>query len=164
MARPTSYSDELADTIATRMIEQNMSLRRIAEDPDMPCIRTMVQWTREVPAFGHMLAHARMCKADFHVDECVEISDEPVADVAQAARNRLRVQARLDAAAKLFPARYAQKIGVGMALELPTLMTPAETRLSQFDVARRLAFALAQGLKAGIELNQIVDVQEVESP
>lgn len=40
-------------------------------------------------------------------------------------------------------------------------MTPAETRLTQFDIARRLAFALALGLKAGSELEQIVDVEEV---
>lgn len=164
MPRPSEYTEELAMEIAARMVEDCKSLRSIAEDESMPSVRTLVRWCREHPAFDRLLAHARMAKADLLVDEVVEISDEPVADVAQAARNRLRVQARLDAAAKLHPARYAAKLGVGMAFELPSTMTPAEAKRSQFDVARRLAFALAQGLKAGSELNQIVDVQEVESP
>lgn len=155
MARPSEYTEELAMEIAARMVEDCKSLRSIAEDEAMPSVRTLVRWCREHPAFERLLAHARMAKADFFVDDCVSIADEPVADVAQAARNRLRVQARLDAAAKLFPARYAQKIGVGMAFELPSAMTPAETRLTQFDIARRLAFALALGLKAGSELEQI---------
>lgn len=138
MGRPTIYSDDLAAEIAYRMIEGNASLKDIAADEDMPSVRSMVRWCLDHPPFNVVLAQARMLKADNLVDEAVPIADEVVTDLAQAARNRLRVQARLDAAAKLWPAKYSAKLNIGTASELPRY----EEKLTDIDRARRLLFGM----------------------
>jgi hypothetical protein len=148
VAKPSDYSEIIAIEIAARMVEDGQSLKRIAEDETMPSARTVLRWCRDHPEFDRLLSHARMAKADAYVEEAVPIADEPVTDMAQAARNRLRVQARLDAAAKLNPAKYSAKLAIGAAPDLPEfpLVGSAEP-LSKNAIARRICFALAQGLK-----------------
>lgn len=148
MARPSNYSHELAAEIAYRMIEGNKSLKGIEADEDMPSVRTMIRWCIDHPEFNVVLAQARMIKADAYVEDAVPIADEQVADLAQAARNRLRVQARLDAAAKLWPAKYSAKLNMNIAqggVEMPQVQ---QEPMSQFELARRIAWALEAGRRA----------------
>jgi hypothetical protein len=135
---------ELATEIAYRMIDENKSLKGIEEDEDMPSMRTMIRWCIDHPEFNIVLAQARMLKADNYVDEAVPIADEAVEDVAQAARNRLRVQARLDAAAKLWPAKYSAKLNIGHTAALPQRLEREQTDI---EIARRIAFVLHQSVK-----------------
>jgi hypothetical protein len=146
VARPSAYSDELAVEIATR-VALGEGLRSISESEGMPPMRTLIRWTADHPRFDLMLAQARCIKADQYVDEAVPIADEPAVTLADAARNRLRVQARLDAAAKLNPRRYGAKLGIGGAPELP----PLEPAMSPFEIARRISFVLALGLNEAQE-------------
>lgn len=138
MGRPTSYSREIAEEIAARVAE-GASLKGISEQDGLPALRTMVRWTAEHLEFQRMLALARLEKADVLFEESIEIADEKVTDMTQATRNRLRVQARQWAAARLHPARYAEKIGLGQAPELP----PLQAQASRYDSARRFLFALS---------------------
>ena len=129
------YSPELGIEIAARVAE-GKSLRGIAEEEGMPSLRTMMKWSSLHPEFARLLALARLDKAASMMDESITIADEPVADVAQAARNRVRVQARQYMAARLDPARWAEKIGIGGVAELPPIS------IDPIEGARRLAFVL----------------------
>jgi hypothetical protein len=142
VGRPSSYSEKLALDIANR-IADGSSLRKISMDPWMPSVRTMLHWTREHPEFSQLLAHARFMKAETLVDQMLDIADEPVADSAQAARQKTRVQARMWFAARLNPARYGERLAVGQAPELPPL-----EHMKPLELARRIAFALHQGHQA----------------
>jgi hypothetical protein len=151
VGKPSEYTEEMAVEVAHR-ISEGGSLHKIELDPAMPSARTILRWCREHPDFDRLLAHARCVKADKLFDESVEISDEPVLDAAQAARQRTRVQARQYAAARLNPARYAERLAVGQAPELP----PIET-MGKFAIARRIAFALHEGRLAVLEHEDVED-------
>jgi hypothetical protein len=141
VSSPTSYSDEVAAEIANRIAEGS-SLHKIEKDPTMPSARTVIRWCQQFPEFEKLMAHARLSKADWYFDEAISISDEAVADGAQAARQRTRVQARQYAASRLNPARYAEKLALGQAHDLPPLNPPVT-----LESARRIAFLLQVGLR-----------------
>lgn len=140
MPRPTDYSEELCIEIAARSAE-GQSLKTICEADDMPSLRSVLRWRHVHPEFDQLLMRAHLDKADILFEESVSIADEPVADTAQAMRNKLRVQARQYAAARLNPTRYAERIAVGAAPEFPATET-----LSDFDAARRVAYILQRNL------------------
>lgn len=138
MAKPIAYSEELANEIAARVAEGE-SLKTLGAMDDMPSLRTLIRWTAEHPEFETQLFHARQAKADGYIEEAVEISDEPVKTLADAARNRVRAQTRLHVAEKLAPRRYGARVGLhGVAGEPPLMTRP----LSEYEVARRVLFAM----------------------
>jgi hypothetical protein len=123
MARPTSYTDEIAMEICTRLAEGE-SLRTICEDERMPSRRTVLYWLldKDHEEFLRQYTFAREAQADHYAEEIVEISDEVevetiyrgesvVLDVSVTAvnRNRLRVDARKWYASKLAPKKYSEK-------------------------------------------------------
>jgi hypothetical protein len=127
--------------IANRIAEGS-SLHKIEKNPKMPAARTVIRWIHQFPEFDRLLAHARLSKAEVLFDEALDISDEIVADAAQAARQRTRVQARQYAASRLNPARYGERLALGQAPEFKPLNAPPT-----LDVARRISFVLQLGLK-----------------
>ena len=62
MGRPSSYSDDIALTICTRLSEGE-ALKRICADDDMPNRSTVNAWRRDRPAFSAMFARARKTPA-----------------------------------------------------------------------------------------------------
>lgn len=150
MSRPSSYTIELGEEIAARSAE-GASLRTICEDESMPSLRQIQRWRNQHPEFDHLLLRAHLDKASILFEQSVDISDEPVADTAQAMRQKLRVQARQFAAARLDPARYAEKIGIGGARELPPLhhdrQLDWDSRTDRNELARRLNYAWQLGVR-----------------
>lgn len=108
MARPSDYSPDLAVEIAWRSAE-GKSLKTICEGRGMPTLRTVFRWRRDHAEFDRLLQAAHADKADILFEEMIEIADDPVADAAEAARARNRIQARQWACAKLRPDRYAER-------------------------------------------------------
>jgi len=106
----------------------------------MPALRTLFDWLHSHGEFRDLLNRATLAKADIYFEESISICDEAVADNAQASRQRTRVLARQWACARLNPARYAERLAVGRAPELPR----EPTDLDLVDVTRRLAFMLAK--------------------
>lgn len=123
MARPSIYSQELADTICGRIVEGE-SLRSICRDEKMPALSSVFKWLAEKPTFSDQYAKAKEEQAEALADEIIAISDEKEYenieidgavlgvkfDSTAVARNRLRVDARKWVAAKLKPKKYGDKL------------------------------------------------------
>jgi len=107
MARPSKFTQELADEICRR-VSEGRSLRSVCRDADMPTDETVRQWRLADAEFSAQYARAREARAEVLADEIVEIAD--TAEDAQLAR--LRVDARKWAASKLDPKRYGDRLDI----------------------------------------------------
>lgn len=166
MARPSSYSDEIALEIAARSTE-GRSLRTICDDEDMPCLRTVLRWRNEHPEFDRMLNAAHLDRATIYFEDSIDIADEPVEDSAQASRARNRIQARQWAAARLNPAKYSERIVNSHVIPAtPDRPFGEMTGKEQLDMARQVAFALHLGMRVAKkqrEVRQITGDLDVQS-
>jgi len=146
MARPSDFTQELADLICERLAEGE-SLREICRDDDMPNKATVFRWLAAKQEFSDQYARAREEQAETLADEIVEIADEEctmvrsekhpgvkadddagnlevVFDSTAVARNRLRVDARKWVASKLKPKKYGDRVTnehtgeVGLTIEI----------------------------------------------
>lgn len=133
MARPSKYSQKLADDICEQLAE-GRSLRSICADKKMPNRSTVFRWLADNDKFRDQYARAREEQADVFFEEIIEIADEEcttvraekhstsdddgegntlvVFDTTAVMRNRLRVDARKWAAAKLAPKKYGDRVAV----------------------------------------------------
>ena len=123
--RPSTYSQETADIICTRLVEGE-SLRSICRDPEMPALSSVTKWLRLHEDFAAQYTRAREDQADTLADEILEIADnarndwmEKQDDGGGAAyilngehvqRTRLRVEARKWMAGKMRPKVYGDKV------------------------------------------------------
>lgn len=130
MARPSRYTRQLADDICEQLAE-GRSLRSICADKKMPNRSTVFRWLADNEKFRDQYARAREEQADVFFEEIIEIADEEcttvradkhstsdddgegntlvVFDTTAVMRNRLRVDARKWAAAKLAPKKYGDR-------------------------------------------------------
>lgn len=143
VGRPSSFTQETADTICSR-IANGESLRTICASETMPAASTVFKWLAERKDFSEQYARAREDQADFYAEQIVEIADEEVTmikrgkhqpggsdeddgevevafDPTAVARNRLRVDARKWYASKLAPKKYGEKVAIGGADDLPAI-------------------------------------------
>jgi len=128
MGRPSLYSEELVETICDR-IAGGEALVNICKDEGMPSRLTVLKWLNKYEEFGNLYAKAREAQADFYLEQIIDIADEePMIetestdkktgeivverkyDNAGINRNRLRVDTRKWALAKLAPKKYGEKI------------------------------------------------------
>ena len=109
MARPTDYSQELADKICER-IADGESLRSICRDDEMPGTSAVCKWLGKYPEFAEQYAHARELQADALFDDCLAIADgkndTPSTDIQE---RRLQVDTRKWMAGKL-KGKYSDKV------------------------------------------------------
>lgn len=105
MARPSSYTPELADTICER-IAKGEALHRLCDEQGMPSTSMVYRWLDAHEEFRDKYARAREMQADLLASQTVLIADE--AEDANLAR--LRVDARKWYASKLMPKKYGDKI------------------------------------------------------
>jgi len=122
--RPSKFTQTLANTICDR-IAKGESVRRICEDANMPCRRTVNQWVADKEAFLRQYLRAREDQADFWAEQIIEISDNTdddwttkenadgseyeAVDHEHIQRSRLRVDSRKWLASKLKPKRYGER-------------------------------------------------------
>lgn len=129
MGRPSSFSQEAADEICTR-IAKGQSLRSICSDEQsgwLPNVATVYRWLGDPDRadFRDQYARARDAQADHFVDEIIEIADAPNAttnangevEVRDPQRDRLRVDARKWVAARLAPKKYGERLELAGEIE-----------------------------------------------
>lgn len=105
MARPSAYTEEMADRICDAIIEGS-ALHKLCEADDFPSERTVYYWLDEHHEFLQKYARARELQQDREADNIVVIADEATdANIA-----RLRIDARKWRAAKLAPKKYGDKL------------------------------------------------------
>ncbi len=140
MGRPSSFTQEIADSICEQLATSSKSLRTICDQEDMPTVKTILNWLTEgdkedgqewAKTFLRQYAHAKQEQADFLAEEIIEIADEKHNDVLRSKevrnadgskmvlleenkeftnRSRLRVDARKWIASKLKPKKYGDKL------------------------------------------------------
>ena len=124
MARPSIFTQALADVICER-IANGESLRRICmDDENMPAISSVMRWLSEDKAFSEQYARAREIQAEGFFDEIADIADNASNDWMEAcdpdnpgyrlngehiSRSKLRVDARKWMLAKMLPKKYGDK-------------------------------------------------------
>ena len=114
MAGESQFNQETRDQVCD-YIASGLSLRQIAELPNMPKPSLVCKWLTQEPEFVEQYARAREQQAELLANEIVSIADEqpdcePSLYNAAIQRNRLRVDARKWIACKLKPKVYGDRI------------------------------------------------------
>lgn len=121
--RPSKYSKELADEICMLMCEGH-SLLKISKRSGMPDYRTMMRWLNVHEEFRHNYARAHEARADYLIEEALEIIDDKSQDVldvgeggdkrsitnsAAVQRAKLQFEGRKYAASQMAPKKWGQQ-------------------------------------------------------
>jgi len=159
--RPSIYTADLADSIC-QMVACGMSMREICRADDMPAMSSVFLWLRNKDGFSEQYEKAKHQGCMAMADEILAIADDGTNDWMEqlgkdgevegyklngeaVSRSKLRVDSRKWLLSKLMPKKYGDKIAQeitgadGGAIET--------SDMSERDIARRIAFALAKGAK-----------------
>ncbi|MCC8367085.1 ubiquitin carboxyl-hydrolase [Xenorhabdus sp. PB61.4] len=109
VGRPSDYLPEVADDICA-LLADGESLRSICKRPGMPNKSTIFRWLREHQAFCDQYAHAREVQAETLIEETLEIADDCIADPAEVAKAKLRVDTRKWFITKVAPKKYGELV------------------------------------------------------
>lgn len=157
--RPSLYSLELATTICER-ISSGESLRQVCRDESMPCTATVMKWALEIPEFSEQYAKARSMLMEHWAEDILDISDDGSNDWMKnndpenfgyrtngehINRSRLRVDTRKWLLSKLAAKKYGDRISAELSGKDGGPIETAD--MTETEIARRIAFALAQGMK-----------------
>jgi hypothetical protein len=102
-----SYSPEVADLICDRLLD-DVSLRQICQDRNMPARSTLFVWLRRHPEFAREYTFAKWFQCHCLADDMVDIADDQANDCNPenfrlAKRRMAALQSRLS---KLKPKKY----------------------------------------------------------
>ena len=86
MGRPTTYTDEIADEICSR-IGEGESLNQICKDDHLPNRSTIHLWVLKDDQFSDKYTRARMLQAEILFEETIEIADDGSQDWVTRTRN-----------------------------------------------------------------------------
>jgi hypothetical protein len=109
LGRPSDYLPEVADDICG-LLAEGESLRRICQRPGMPNKSTVFRWLHEHQDFCDQYAHAREVQAETLIEETLEIADDCIADQAEVAKAKLRVDTRKWFITKVAPKKYGELV------------------------------------------------------
>lgn len=123
MGRPSIYSDETAKTICKKIATSVHGIRRICdENPELPCVTTIMTWLFEKPEFLAQYDAAKRHQANLFVDQIMDIANDSSFDVIEneegqmrmnsefVARSRLKIDSIKWIACKLLPKVYGDKV------------------------------------------------------
>lgn len=124
MARPSTYSKELADRICEELA-LGKSMRTVCAQEDMPAMSSVFKWLREHSEFSEQYEKAKQESADAMAEELLYIADTPVMGEVKTIKadgsveikqdemlghRRLQIDARKWLMAKMKPKKYGDKI------------------------------------------------------
>ena len=139
MGKPKTWTDDkrkAAQDVICERIADGESLRAICQANDMPSVTLAKHWLRDDASFAAQYARAREDQADHYAEEIIAIADTE----EDAAKARVRVDARKWVASKLKPKKYGDKLDLNHSGGIE--------QLSDEEIDRRIARALAE-LQAG---------------
>lgn len=105
--RKSVYSEAVASEICER-IARGDSLPVVCAAEGMPGLTTVYRWLGENELFRDLYARAREDQADTMADQIVQIADTE----EDAAKARVRIDARKWVASKLKPRKYGEKLDI----------------------------------------------------
>lgn len=103
MARPTIYTDKLAEDICAK-IAKGISLRTICKPKDMPDITTIYYWIKNIDGFSKQYAQAKDDQADSFAEDILQIADNTTPEEVQVAK--LQIDSRKWLASKFKAKKY----------------------------------------------------------
>lgn len=106
MARPTDFSEEIAERICEKLA-MGVPMSVICADEDMPSYTTTWRWEQKYPEFRKASAHARMAGTHYMAGDCIRISD---ADDIETADKRVMIDTRLRLIGKWNAREYGDKV------------------------------------------------------
>jgi hypothetical protein len=170
MAAHSEYTEELGIEICRRVAEGE-PLTKVCKSVSMPHLSTVYRWLRDIPEFDKLMRIARFDQAATLFSQAIEIADEPPpmdvdADGTQRISSagvqaqRLRVDTRKWAAARLLPKAYGERVELtGAGGER---LMPAQTEVDVIEVARKVAFVLHMAERERIARGMPEDAITVE--
>lgn len=113
MARPTKYTQDLANTICSQLAE-GRSLRSVLADEAMPSMATVFNWLGDETKkeFLEQYARAKEEAADALADDIQDISDKVLKKEYDPQAARVAMDGKKWIASKLKPKRYGDKLEV----------------------------------------------------
>ncbi len=109
-----------------RAVMEGASLRQACRDLGVTRSEVYLDLADD-PVFADQYARATDVRADDQFDEMFEIADDKTGDVQ---RDRLRVEARKWALARMNPRKYGDKVQIGGAHDLPPVQTIDPSKVS----------------------------------
>ena len=123
MGRPSSYTDEIADTICDAIAQGRGLEAAVTQTPGMPSARQVHRWIEDdVGGFRQKYARARSEQADHDADAIIEIADT----VQDASIARNMIDARKWRASKLAPKKYGERTILAGDEDAPLAITAVE--------------------------------------
>lgn len=122
MARPSSYTQEHADSICEHIAGGRSLVSWCKDDESRPSYTSVMRWLEANEPFRENYVRAREAQSDYLAEEIVQIADDgandtylddegmPRTNQDVIARSRLRVDARKWYASKLAPKKYGDKV------------------------------------------------------
>ena len=111
MARPSKYTDDLADEICARITEGE-SLNKICQDDHIPALKVIYSWLRKHEQFSNNYARAREEQADTYADKIQDIAQGALTKKYDANAARVAIDGYKWTASKLKPKKYGDKLDV----------------------------------------------------
>jgi hypothetical protein len=108
MGAPSLYTDDLAETICSRM-EAGEPLAAICRDEAMPGVRTVLRWADENEAFADQYRRAQQAQAE-HLDAKIDEIAATAVDKDSAAAARVQINALIWRASKQAPKRFGDRV------------------------------------------------------
>lgn len=105
MARPSSFSPELAEVLFERQAKGE-PLALICSDDDMPCFTTVWRWERDNEEFRKLSVRARELGTHFMAGDCIRIADGS----GDPADKRIKIDTRLRLIGKWNAKNYGEKV------------------------------------------------------
>jgi len=136
MARPSSYTQEIADSICAQLAE-GISLRSVCAAEDMPEVKTIFNWFRKHPEFLQQYARAKEESAEAQHEMLMDLGDEairlsqsvePKSSSAVVQAVKLKADNLKWSMSKMKPKKYGEKVDLtsdGKALPTPILTIAA---------------------------------------
>ena len=106
--RPSTFTEEAADEIVTRMA-QGESLRSICRDDHMPPLSTVIGWQAQHETFAVRCARAREAQAEDMDGRVMSVAERVEAGELDPQAARVALAAYQWRASKLAPKRYGDK-------------------------------------------------------
>ncbi len=141
MKRRIVYTPEMADRLC-EWVAGGQSLRSFCRQDDTPGLTTVFKWLDEHPDFAKHYARACDARIDAHIDDTVDIADDPE---LKADDKRVRIATRQWNAERMRPKKYGSLVKQELT---GADGGPIDVRDgSMTEVARRMAFIMAAGIE-----------------
>jgi hypothetical protein len=123
-----TYSDELAERLCAE-IASGRSVRDICDTEDWaPSEKSIYLWIRLYPeTFGLKYALAKQAQQDAELENIIAIADASTPETVQV--DRLRIDTRKWAMARLAPKKYSDRLAIGGSADMPPIQTQSVTRI-----------------------------------